>query len=723
MRVVFRTDASHQIGTGHVMRCLTLAHALRERGAECRFICREHPGHLLGLIRGQGFEAVALACHAGQRNRPGHAQEPALAHAEWLGTDWPIDAEATRDALGETIADWLVVDHYALDARWETALRPHCRKILVIDDLADREHDCDLLLDQNLVANMEHRYDGKLPEHCGRLLGPQYALLQPQYAELHPRTPPREGPIGRVLVYFGGADTDNQTGLAIAAFQSLQRDDVMLDVVINPSSPHAWATRQQVQGIPNATLHTGLPSLAPLMVPADLSIGAGGVTSWERCCLGLPTLVITLAENQKPIAAELHRRRLIRWLGHNDEVSEQSLADGLADLLDRGLKADWSEGCQRLVDGRGTERVRSLLLLGPETPLRARLARLDDEALILRWANDPLVRKNAFTTGAIDPDTHRAWFRKRLRDLENCRLYVVETDEGLPVGQVRFDRPHESWDLHYVVDSRARTKNIGRQLVETAVRRLRWETDEAVLFGQIKGDHGVSERAAEDLGLKTGSCPSKQALSITVCSDRSSWINASLPDLLLGWLCDGHRVVWTHQADELPGGDLCFYLSYGRIVDAEVRSRYRHNLVVHASDLPHGRGWSPASWLILEGAEHIPVTLFEAVDHVDAGPIYLQDWISLEGTELSGEWRTLLAAATLQLARSFVDEYPRVLNGAREQSGVPTIYPRRRAQDSRLDEARSLADQFNALRVVDNESYPAFVVHKGKKFVIRIYRQ
>ena len=376
MRVVFRTDASHQIGTGHVMRCLTLAHALRERGAECRFICREHPGNLLGLIREQGIEAVALPCGSGERNRPGHSPEAALAHAEWLGTDWRTDAEATRDALGETIADWLIVDHYALDARWETALRPHCRKLLVIDDLADRQHDCDLLLDQNLVADMEHRYDGKLPDHCGRLLGPQYALLQPQYAELHPRTPPREGPIRRVLVYFGGADTDNLTGLAIAAFQSLQRDDVMLDVVINPSSPHAGAIRQQLQGIPNATLHTGLPSLAPLMVRADLSIGAGGVTSWERCCLGLPTLVITLAENQKPIAAELDRQGLIRWLGHKDEVSEQSLAGVLADLLDRGLQVDWSEACQRLVDGRGTERVRSLLLLSPETPLRARLARL-----------------------------------------------------------------------------------------------------------------------------------------------------------------------------------------------------------------------------------------------------------------------------------------------------------------------------------------------------------
>lgn len=363
MRVGIRTDASHQIGTGHVMRCLTLARALRERGAECRFICREHPGHLLGLIREQGFEVVALPCESGERVPLGQAAEPAPAHAEWLGTDWCTDAEATRDALGAPIADWLVVDHYALDARWESALQPHCRKLLVIDDLADRKHDCDLLLDQNLAADMECRYDGKLPDHCGRMLGPQYALLQPEYAELHPRTPPREGPIRRVLVYFGGADTDNLTGLAIAAFRSLQRDDIILDVVINSGSPHADAIREQVQKIQQVTLHTHLPSLAPLMVQADLAIGAGGATSWERCCLGLPTLVVTLADNQKPIAAELDRQGFIRWLGHKDEVSEQALARALADIVTNSLTPAWSEQCQRLVDGRGTERVTAHILI------------------------------------------------------------------------------------------------------------------------------------------------------------------------------------------------------------------------------------------------------------------------------------------------------------------------------------------------------------------------
>jgi methionyl-tRNA formyltransferase len=170
----------------------------------------------------------------------------------------------------------------------------------------------------------------------------------------------------------------------------------------------------------------------------------------------------------------------------------------------------------------------------------------------------------------------------------------------------------------------------------------------------------------------------------------------------------------------LPGGDLCFYLSYGRIVDVSTRQHYRNNLVVHASELPKGRGWSPASWLILEGSNRIPVTLFEAVDQVDAGQIYLQEWIDLDGTELIDKWRGMLTTVMVNLAQSFVAKYPGVLETSREQAGEPTIYPRRRAKDSALDPQKSLSEQFNHLRVVDNDHYPAFFSHKGKEFVLKI---
>ena len=701
------------------MRCLTLARALRHRGAECRFICREHPGNLLELIRKQGFEAVALPLQDEDAQRPTEADKQPLTHAPWLGSDWSTDAEQTKVGIGETAVDWLIVDHYALDARWESAMRPRCRNLMVIDDLADRIHDCDLLLDQNLFKDMADRYEGRVPGHCGLMLGPVYALLQSQYADLHPRVPPREGPVRRVLVYFGGADADNLTGMAITAFLALERENVTLDVVINSSSSHAKLIRRQVDGYAQITLHEGLPSLAPLMMQADLAVGAGGATSWERCCLGLPSLVISLAENQKPIAAELDRQELIRWLGHKNEVSEARLVQVLREVCEIGLSPDWSDRCLKRVDGRGVDRVTSILMLNAQTKLKARLARLDDEALILTWANDLLVRQHAFATNAIDTATHRVWFRKRLRDPEHCRIYVVETDEGFSVGQVRFERSDDGWEIDYALDARVHCRELGKLLLTTAILALRASTNEALLFICVKDSNGAPRRLFEALGFESDN-HGGVGWAIAVCSDAGSWINASVPELVLGWLADGHSVAWAHSAGDLPGGDLCFYLSYGRIVDASTRVRYRNNLVVHASDLPKGRGWSPTSWLILEGADRIPVTLLEAVDAVDAGRIYLQEWLDLNGAELIDDWRRMLATATVNLSRSFVAEYPSVLESAREQSGVPTTYPRRRAKDSALDSNKTLAEQFNHLRIVDNDHYPAFFSYKGKEFVLKI---
>jgi len=263
---------------------------------------------------------------------------------------------AAIEAMGSS-PDWLVVDHYALDSHWENALRTSVGRIMVIDDLADRRHDCDLLLDQNLVAEMQTRYDGKVPASCTKLLGPEYALLQPIYAELHDRIPPKKGPIRRIFIFFGGADSENITGRTLAAFLDLNRQDIEVDVVIAGSSTHAQSIRQQIAGKANIHLHTDLPTLAPLMAKSDLAIGAGGATSWERLCLGLYTVVITLAKHQCPVAMELGKLGLINWLGHKDEVSERAIRQTLSELLEARGPQFRQKPHPALSDGRGIERV------------------------------------------------------------------------------------------------------------------------------------------------------------------------------------------------------------------------------------------------------------------------------------------------------------------------------------------------------------------------------
>ena len=350
MLVVFRVDASGVIGTGHVMRCLTLADSLRSRGGQCVFVTREHDGHLGGLIRGRGFEAIVLPL------------EPAIApttggYGHWLGGGWEADADATLAAFAGRRPDWVIVDHYAIDERWERRVKPHCHRLAVIDDLADRDHDCDLLLDQNAVAGAEERYAGRVPGSCHLMLGPRYALLQPKYAELHANARTRGTEIRRVLVYFGGVDAKDITGLAVDALLALDRPDIAVDVVVEPTHPRARSLAERVAGHANFTVHGRLPTLAPLMLAADLAIGAGGATTWERCCLGLPTLVITIADNQTAAAAELHRQGLIRWLGRHSDANSEALREELKRLLGEGIADTWSKKCSELVDGRGASRV------------------------------------------------------------------------------------------------------------------------------------------------------------------------------------------------------------------------------------------------------------------------------------------------------------------------------------------------------------------------------
>ena len=352
--VVFRADASRTMGSGHIMRCLTLADALRDRGAAALFVCREHDGHLCELIRERGFAVSRLPL----RGRV-PLVEDGLAYAAWLGGSWQDDAEGTRaalDAWGRT-PEWLVVDHYALDHRWQRTLRPGVGHIMAIDDLADRAHDCDLLLDQNLVSEMESRYTGKTPAGCALLLGPAYALLQPIYAELRERTAPRHGPVRRLFVFFGAGDREDLTGRSLRAFLSLGRLDIAVDVVLSAGSRHEDEIRRHVEPWPNIHIHAGLPTLAPLMAGADLAIGASGATSWERLCLGLPSIVITLAENQIPIAKELQARGLAEWLGDAEDVTTADLTAALQRWTVADLEPAKSENGMNVVTGRGTARI------------------------------------------------------------------------------------------------------------------------------------------------------------------------------------------------------------------------------------------------------------------------------------------------------------------------------------------------------------------------------
>ena len=500
MTVLFRTDASHEIGSGHVMRCLTLARALRDRGADCHFVSREHPGNLIELVRKHGFRTTALPLLADPRaSKPGNPDR--FDYRAWLGTDWETDAQQTTEALKFSTVDWLIVDHYSLDWEWENTMRTVASRILVIDDLDDRRHDCELLLNQNLLSDSNHPYRALLPPNGVPLLGPHYALLQPEYTELQPRTPPRSGPLRRLLIYFGGADSNNLTGITLTAVLAKSRSDMTIDVVINPDGPHADSLRDRTRGNPRVFLHERIPSLAGLMVQADLAIGASGTTSWERCCLGLPSLVITLADNQRPIAAALSEQGAVRWLGHWDELNPEEISAAIDIAIQEPALEDWSNRCRSLVDGKGTERGTEILLLNAKTKLQARLACAADETLILRLANDPLVRLSSFQQERIDEESHHRWFQNRLLDPERHRIYLIETISGLVTGLVRFDQKDEGWEINFIVAPEARSKGLGIHVLSSALEPFCNSEPNHNIFGRVKHENIRSQNLFKRLGF------------------------------------------------------------------------------------------------------------------------------------------------------------------------------------------------------------------------------
>ena len=303
-RIAFRTDASLQIGTGHVMRCLTLANALRSEGAHCVFVCRAHPGHLGDKILAAGHALLLLPPGSDSVAMSSKGED----YASWLGCNWEQDASETVAALGDQKFDWLVVDHYALDANWEDRMRGNTDRIMAIDDLANRPHQADLLLDQTYRRNSGD-YRDLVPVGCDLLCGSRYALLRPEFAELRSYSlQRRDRPVLReVLVTMGGVDKDNATGQVLDALRtSSLHPDCRITVVMGESAPWLDKVRNQAQDMPWPTrVMVGVTNMAQLMADSDLALGAAGATSWERCCLGLPTIMLPLAENQSNGCREL----------------------------------------------------------------------------------------------------------------------------------------------------------------------------------------------------------------------------------------------------------------------------------------------------------------------------------------------------------------------------------------------------------------------------------
>jgi len=324
MHFIFRADSSFDIGTGHVMRCMTLANTLRSEGHECSFICKDHNGNINALILKNGFCVDVLKSQT-LSNVDKSLDIKIPPYHSWLGSNWLCDAKATKEILTKNPPDWLIVDHYALDKSWHKHVENDTKNIMVIDDLADRQHHCKILLDQNLGADIE-RYRKLVPSNCKIFVGPKYALLRPEFHELREKSLllKKDGVLRKVLINFGGGDKFNLTEKVLEALSEIVLPKSLgIDVVLGPQVD-LGANLLSFKDIffDKIQFYKNINNMAELMATADLAISAGGSTSWERCYLGLPSIIFSFADNQKEIANSIAKN------GAGISLTEESLING-----------------------------------------------------------------------------------------------------------------------------------------------------------------------------------------------------------------------------------------------------------------------------------------------------------------------------------------------------------------------------------------------------------
>lgn len=357
MRIVVRADASVTMGTGHVMRCLTLADVLRARGAACSFVTRDLPGHLGAVIAERGF-AVSLL-----KPPTSHAPSGPPSHAGWAGVTWAQDLADTRAAISKT--DWMVVDHYSFDKRWHDGMPGHVKRVMVIDDLADRSHSAALLLDQNLGRDARE-YDSLVPTNCRRLIGPQYALLRPEFAVLRAEAlkQRKKTRISHLMISMGGTDMVDATSSVLRILMHAKLpNNLRISVVMGSRAPALKHVRKLAETMPRpTTVLVDVRNMATLMADADIAIGAGGSTTWERCCVGLPSIIVETAANQSGATAAMQSVGAALGVGPltNPNFANQLVA-AVERLLDSKTNARLSQASAKICDGDGAKRVAQLI--------------------------------------------------------------------------------------------------------------------------------------------------------------------------------------------------------------------------------------------------------------------------------------------------------------------------------------------------------------------------
>jgi len=504
MKVALRVDASASIGIGHLKRCLALAEALAKVDSQIRFVCRKMDSVATQVLAKQN-ESVHWLELPDKGFTPATDDPP---HAKWAGVSAIDDAQQTVEALAEWRPDWMVVDHYAFDARWHQTVRKAlgCR-LLVIDDLADRPLSANALLDHNWDADHRHKYAACVQGRVTWLTGPRHALLAPTYWTAA-RCVLRDE-VRSIGIFMGGTDPGGASARVVQTCRAAGFGGA-LEVVSTSASPHLPGLQQACAADPGTTLTLDEPDLAAFFSRHDLQIGAGGGATWERCCIGVPTIALVLATNQAMVVPALDRLGALRAARLDDTSGTEDLHDVLRKLLaDAAARKALGQRAATLVDGRGAQRV-ALSLLGEQLQLRP--ATMGDAPQLHSWRNHPTVRAVSATHDTIAFDAHEAWMRAVLAD--PSRWLFVGLVGQLPVGSIRFDRLASGHlEVSLYLDPDLQGLGLGRHLLAAGERaQLAGHPAGITVDASVQPGNTTSQKIFEAGGYRGGPLQYQKAI-------------------------------------------------------------------------------------------------------------------------------------------------------------------------------------------------------------------
>lgn len=490
MNIVIRVDASLQIGTGHLMRCLTLADALQKQGAEVSFISRALKGNLIQHIEDKGYVVYRLDSLFSEIENLTQLDANSLPHERWLGATQEEDAEACQPILEQISPEWLIVDHYAIDYRWQLLLKKFYNKLMVIDDLSDRKHVCDLLLDQTFNRK-ETDYKSLVPHNCQLLLGSKYALLRPEFVRwreysLQRRTTPI---LKNILISMGGVDENNVTGQILQELKTCNlSEELTITVVIGTTSPNIGEIKKIAASMPNATeVKVSVDNMAELMAKADLAIGAAGSTTWERCCLGLPCIHIVIADNQKLIARNLKKANIVEYIENLSDLKLmlKYMVKKLKKISILSSAITNGNGCTIIIN-----ELLSQTIVSEEISLKP-IA--DDDCKYIYDLQTDAVRKYSRNPAKPTWDEHVKWFSKYMQN-EFSVIFIILLNQQ-SVGVLRLDNiADKEIEVSIIVDPCYSGRSIAKKSLMQAFKLHIGEAYKAVIHKENIPSQKVFEK-------------------------------------------------------------------------------------------------------------------------------------------------------------------------------------------------------------------------------------